>query len=67
MRRPVGRGRNPAISSTRMATYGALSAVGAIVGVAFVFAAPFSAPVGYQAALARHLAETKAVMYGAFW
>jgi len=67
LRRPVGRNRNPAISSARMATYGVLSAVGAIVGVAFVFAAPFSAPAGYQAGLARHLVETKAVMYGAFW
>jgi hypothetical protein len=49
-----------------MATYGVLAAVGAIVGGAFVFAAPFSSP-GYQLALAQHLAASKAVMYGAFW
>ena len=67
MRRPAARSRYPAISSARIGTYGALSAVGAIVGAAFVFAAPFSAPAGYQSALARHLADTKAVMYGAFW
>jgi len=67
MRRPVARSRYRAISSGRIATYGALSAAGAVVGAAFVFAAPFSAPAGYQSALARHLADTKAVMYGAFW
>jgi hypothetical protein len=55
------------MSSARLATNGGLAAVGAIVAAAFVFAAPFSAPPGYQSALARHLADTKAVMYGAFW
>jgi uncharacterized membrane protein len=67
MRRPVARNRKPAMSSARLATNGGLAAVGAIVAAAFVFAAPFSAPPGYQSALARHLADTKAVMYGAFW
>jgi uncharacterized membrane protein len=67
MRRPVARNRKPAMSSTRLATNGGLAAVGAVVAAAFVFAAPFSAPPGYQSALARHLADTKAVMYGAFW
>ena len=64
MRRPAARAR---IGSARLASYGVISAVGAIIGAAFVFAAPFSAPAGYQSALARHLADTKAVMYGAFW
>ena len=42
-------------------------AAAAVVFGAFVFAAPSSAPAGYQLALARHLKETKAVMYGAYW
>ena len=67
MRRPVARNRKPAMSAARLATNGALAAVGAVVAAAFVFAAPFSAPPGYQSALARHLSDTKAVMYGAFW
>jgi uncharacterized membrane protein len=67
MRRPQAAGRRPSLSQARMATYGGLAAVGAIVAGAFVFAAPFSAPAGYQMALARHLADSKAVMYGAFW
>jgi uncharacterized membrane protein len=67
MRRPTGRNRKPAMSAARLATNGGLAAVGAVVVAAFVFAAPFSAPPGYQSALARHLADTKAVMYGSFW
>ena len=67
MRRPTVRNRKPVMSSARLATHGGLAAVGAIVAAAFVFAAPFSAPPGYQSALAQHLADTKAVMYGAFW
>jgi len=67
MRRPAARNRKPAMSTARLATNGGLAAVGAVVVAAFVFAAPFSAPPGYQSALARHLTDTKAVMYGAFW
>ena len=67
MRRPAARNRKSAMSSARLATYGAFAAVGAVVVAAFVFAAPFSAPPGYQSALARHLADSRAVMYGAFW
>ena len=67
MRRPAARNRKPAMSAARLATNGGLAAVGAVVVAAFVFAAPFSAPPGYQSALARHLTDTKAVMYGAFW
>jgi uncharacterized membrane protein len=66
MRRPAARNRKR-MSAARLATNGGLAAVGAIVAAAFVFAAPFSAPPGYQSALARHLTDTKAVMYGAFW
>jgi len=67
MRRPAARNRKRAMSAARLATNGGLAAVGAVVVAAFVFAAPFSAPPGYQSALARHLTDTKAVMYGAFW
>jgi uncharacterized membrane protein len=67
MRRPAARNRKPAMSAARLATNGGLAAVGAVVAAAFVFAAPFSAPPGYQSALARHLSDTKAVMYGSFW
>ena len=67
MRRPAARNRKAAMSAARLATNGGLAAVGAVVVAAFVFAAPFSAPPGYQSALARHLTDTKAVMYGAFW
>ena len=67
MRRPVAAGQRRSLSQARMATYGVLAAIGAVVGGAFVFAAPFSAAPGYQMALARHLTESKAVMYGAFW
>ncbi len=65
--RPSLEGRKPRLSLARLGTYGGLAAIGAVVGGAFVFAAPSSLPAGYQSALARHLAETKAVMYGAFW
>jgi uncharacterized membrane protein len=67
VRRPQSGGRRQAVTQARMATYGVLAAVGAIVAGAFVFAAPFSAAPEYQMALARHLADSKAVMYGAFW
>jgi uncharacterized membrane protein len=66
-RRPGPQGRKSPYRAPRLATYGVLAAVATVVAGAFVFAAPFSAPAGFQSALARHLAETKAVMYGAFW
>jgi uncharacterized membrane protein len=52
---------------------GKLAALGITAGAltvlvgAFIFAADFSTPSGYQSALAQHLAESKAVFYGAFW
>jgi uncharacterized membrane protein len=66
-RRPQARGRKSPVHPTRLAAYGALMAVGAVVFGAFVFASPSSAPPGYQSALARHLKATGAVMYGAYW
>ncbi len=67
LRRPAPEGRKSPIRPLSLATYGGLAAVGAILGGAFVFAAPFSASAGYQEALARHLAQTKSIMYGAYW
>jgi len=67
-RRPSAtRPKSATLRPPRLATYGALAGVGAIVFGAFVFAAPASAPAGYQQGLARHLKQTGAVMYGAFW
>jgi uncharacterized membrane protein len=66
-RRPSASGRRSPFRPIRLATNGVLAAVAAVVFGAFVHAAPSSAPAGYQLALARHLKETKAVMYGAFW
>ncbi|HEU4438582.1 MAG TPA: vitamin K epoxide reductase family protein [Methylomirabilota bacterium] len=36
-------------------------------GAAFIFAMPEGGDAGYEAALARHLREQGAVMYGAYW
>ena len=66
-RRPAAAGRKSTVRPIRLATYGSLSAVGAIVLGAFVFAAPASTPSGYQLALARHLKQIGGVMYGAYW
>jgi uncharacterized membrane protein len=67
LRRPSPRGRKSPVRPFALAGYGSLAAVGTIVFGAFVFAAPSSAPPGYQSALARHLRQTGAVMYGAYW
>jgi len=62
-RRPAS-GRAPA----RVAGLGGAAALGAVVlgVVVFAITAPGGAP-DYQEALARHLAQSGAVMYGAFW
>lgn len=49
------------------AVLGAGAAVAAIVLGAFVFAAGPAGATPYQLALARHLAQSKAVFYGAYW
>jgi len=66
-RRPSAMGRKSPLRTTRLAISGPLAGAAAVVFGAFVFAAPASAPAGYQLALARHLKEAKAVMYGAYW
>ena len=68
LRRPRGEGREAAAYRP-----GKLAALGITAGVftvfigAFIFAADFSTPAGYQAALAQHLAKSNATFYGAFW
>ena len=66
-RRPAVRGRKSPIRPTPLAAYGTLVAVGTVVFGAFVFAAPASMPPDYQMALARHLKQSGAIMYGAYW
>jgi uncharacterized membrane protein len=66
-RRPAMRGRKSPLRPAPLTGYGILAAVATIILGAFVFASPWSAPVGYQSALARHLKQSGAVMYGAFW
>ncbi len=67
--------RRPAAQGRQAAAYkpGTLAGLGITAGVftvlvgAFIFAADFSVPAGYQVALARHLAKNQAIFYGAFW
>jgi hypothetical protein len=66
-RRPAVRGRKSVLRPASLAGYGALAAVATIIFGAFIFASPSSAPVGYQSALARHLKQSGAIMYGAYW
>jgi uncharacterized membrane protein len=51
---------------SRLGLQAAAAAVGAVVVGAFIFAGQRGSSAE-QLALARHLADTKAVMYGAFW
>jgi uncharacterized membrane protein len=67
-RRPPAGGRRAPTRLARVATLGSLTAVATVllgIGV-FAASAPRAAP-GYQEALARHLTEGGAIMYGAFW
>ena len=65
-RRPAT--RHDPTRPARVTTLGSLTAVATVaLGIAvFAASAPRAAP-GYQEALARHLAQSGAVMYGAFW
>ena len=66
-RRPPARSRKSSLRPIPLATYGTLVAAATVVFGAFVFAAPTPASAGYQLALARHLRQTGAIMYGAYW
>jgi uncharacterized membrane protein/glutaredoxin len=64
-RRAALPGRRPPIGS--LVAGGLTAAVLVPFGAAFIFAMPSGAGGGAEAALARHLRETGAVMYGAYW
>jgi uncharacterized membrane protein len=67
-RRPSAQGRHAAAYKPgRLAGLGITAGVVTVLVGAFIFAAEFSVPAGYQSALARHLAQSKAIFYGAFW
>jgi uncharacterized membrane protein len=65
VRRPAAPAR--AYSLKRLAGLGITVGVAAVVFGAFIFAADFSTPAGYQLALAEHLKKNQAVFYGAYW
>jgi len=67
-RRPAAQGRPAAAYKPgRLVGLGLTAAVLTVLVGAFIFAADFSVPAGYQDALARHLVKTQAIFYGAFW
>ena len=67
-RRPKAQGRQAAAyKPRRLAGLGITAAVLTVLLGAFIFAADFSTPAGYQSALAQHLAKSQAIFYGAFW
>jgi uncharacterized membrane protein len=68
VRRPAAPGRAAAAYSLkRLAGLGITAGVAAVIFGAFIFAADFSTPAGYQMALAEHLKKNQAVFYGAYW
>jgi len=67
-RRPAEQGRHAAAYKPgRLAGLGITAGVFTVLLGAFIFAADFSVPADYQSALARHLAKSQVIFYGAFW
>jgi uncharacterized membrane protein len=67
-RRPAPTARRATVTPRRLVTTGALVAVATIVFAAGVFVTDRpTAASGYQEGLARHLAATGAIFYGAYW
>ncbi|HET8577844.1 MAG TPA: vitamin K epoxide reductase family protein [Methylomirabilota bacterium] len=67
-RRPASGGRRSPTRPARVATLGALVAMGTVLVGAFIFAG--NAPeesAAYREALARHLSTSGAIFYGAYW
>ncbi|MFQ5847519.1 MAG: vitamin K epoxide reductase family protein [Candidatus Methylomirabilales bacterium] len=60
-------GRRSAVRPGRIATLGTITAVVTILVGAGYFAGDSSHAAGYQEALARHLSDSGAIMYGAYW
>jgi uncharacterized membrane protein len=67
LRRPRHGKEAVAYRPGKLAAFGITAGAFAILVGAFIFAADFSTPAGYQSALAQHLASSKATFYGAFW
>src|SRR5262245_1500632 len=68
VRRPRGEGKEAAAYRPGKLAFLGITAGGfAVLVGAFIFAADFSTPEGYQVALTRHLTANKAIFYGAFW
>jgi uncharacterized membrane protein len=68
VRRPVAQGRAAqAYTLKRLAGLGITAGVAAVLVGAFIFAADFSTPAGYQVGLAEHLKRNQAIFYGAYW
>jgi len=68
VRRPPLTGRRPVARPARLVTWGAAAFVATIVVAAGVWVTGKpSASAPYQEALARHLASTGSIMYGAYW
>lgn len=67
LRRPPATRRKSPLRPARVATAGVLVAIATIVFGAGVYATPTAPASAYQEALARHLATSGAVMYGAYW
>ncbi len=67
MQRPSGGGRKSPTRPSRVATLGTITAVATILIGAGYFAAETPYAAANQETLARHLKETGAVMYGAYW
>jgi uncharacterized membrane protein len=67
-RRPAAQGRYAtAYKPGKLAGLGITAGVFTVLLGAFIFAADFSAPAGYQSELARHMAKSQVIFYGAFW
>jgi uncharacterized membrane protein len=67
-RRPVATGRRAPTRTRRVVAIGLATAIVTVVGAAGIFvAASPTAGRSYQERLARHLADSGAIFYGAFW
>jgi uncharacterized membrane protein len=67
MRRTSVPGQRSSLRPTRVAALGSVTAVATLLIGAAYFAADSTQVAAYQEALARHLARSGAVMYGAYW
>jgi uncharacterized membrane protein len=66
-RRPPATGRRSPLRWSRVLPLGGVAAVIAVVAGAAVFASYPGGAATYQGDLARHLARSNAIMYGAYW